>query len=471
MTETTRDASTHYQVVVLGAGPGGYVAAIRAAQLGRKVAIIEARHWGGVCLNVGCIPSKALLRNAEVVRLVCHEAEAYGLTGEMHASYSVAHDRSRKVARGRAQGINYLMKKNGITQIDGWAHFVGPHALEIDRQGSPATITFEHAIVATGARPKMLPAVALSQRIVTYEELILDPRPPESIVIIGAGAIGMEFAYILSAYGAEVTILEQADRVLPMEDRDSSRELENAYRKLGITVATSAHVDSVSTADAHGCVVFSDKTNAMHTLMAEKVLLATGFEANVEKLSLELAGVQVDPRGAIIVDEWMRTSAAHIFAIGDVTMKMPLAHVAEAMGVVAAETIAQVTTMELGDYRMMPRATFCRPQVASFGLTEEQARAEHDGVRVAKFPMSANGKAHALGEVAGLIKLIADHEGALLGGHLVGPDVAELLPELTLAQKWELGSFELSRNVHVHPSLSEAIQEAIHGLEGHMINI
>ncbi len=472
MIRADQQGEADYDVVVIGAGPGGYVAAIRASQLGRRVAVVEGTHWGGVCLNIGCIPSKALLRNAEIVRTVCHEAETYGLSGEVRASYPAAHARSRRVAEGRAKGIHYLMKKNGIAQIDGLARFLTPNSLAVgDQQGRSATITFDNAIIATGARPRLLPGVTISDRVVTYEQLILDPQPPKSIVIIGAGAIGMEFGYVLGAYGVDVTIVEYADRVLPLEDHDVSRELAKAYRKLGINVVTSARVDAVDTDDMCASVRFNGRDRQTTTLSAEKVLVAVGFEANTEGLGIEQAGVRVDPRGAVVIDERMRTSVRHIYAIGDVTMKLQLAHVAEAMGVVAAETIAKVTTMELGDYRMMPRATFCRPQVASFGLTEEQARAEHGEVRVAKFPMSASGKAHAVGEADGFVKLVADAKGALLGGHLVGPEVAELLPELTLAQKWELGSFELSRNVHIHPTLGEAVQEALHGLEGHMINI
>lgn len=472
MIENHNEAARHFDVVVLGAGPGGYVAAIKAAQLGLSVAVVEDKYWGGVCLNVGCIPSKVLLRNAEIVRLVCHEAQHYGLSGAVQADYRTAHDRSRKVAEGRAAGIHYLMKKNRITEVAGRGTFTGPTTVEVRGPGGQLrTLSFGHAIIATGARPKQLPGVPSSARVVTYEELILDPEPPRSVVIVGAGAIGMEVGYVLNAYGTEVTIVEYADRVVPTEDAEVSRELAKVYRKLGIDTITAARVETVETHTDSATVSWQQADGAAGSKTADRVLVAIGFEANSDGLGLEAAGVRVDDRGAIIIDDRMRTTAPHIHAIGDVTMKLQLAHVAEAMGVVAAETIAGATTMELGDYRMMPRAIFCQPQVASFGLTEQQARAEHDEVRVAKFPFSANGKAHSLGDAGGFVKLIADRDGALLGGHIIGVDAAELLPELTLAQKWELGSFEISRNVHIHPSLGEAIAEAVHGLQGHAINI
>lgn len=311
----------------------------------------------------------------------------------------------------------------------------------------------------------------LSPQVQTYEELILDSRSPASVVIIGAGPIGMEFAYVLNAYGAEVTVLEVADRLLPREDRDVSHEIAKEYRKLGINCITSARVDTIDAADPSATVHWTDSAGQSHALSAEKVLIAIGFEPNTDRLGLEHAGVEVDSREAIVIDERMRTSVDHIFAIGDVTMKFQLAHVAEAMGIVAAETIADAPTMELGDYRMMPRATFCRPQVASFGLTEEEARTEHADVRIARFPFAANGKAHSVGNPTGFVKLVTDRNGALLGGHVVGDDAAELLPELTLAQKWDLGTFELSRNVHIHPTLGESVNEAVRGFEGGMINL
>jgi dihydrolipoamide dehydrogenase len=361
------------------------------------------------------------------------------------------------------------MRKNDITEVNGRARFVDAHTLEVVGE-RPRRICFAHAIVATGARPALPPGVELSTNVVTYEDVLLDRSLPGSIVIIGAGAIGMELGYVLANYGVEATIVEYADRLLPAEDAEVSREIAKAYRKLGVELRVSTRVTSVAD-DGDKVIVGWEGPDGAAERTVDRVLVATGFRPNTDGLGLDAASVVTDERGAIIVDERMRTSQSHIHAIGDVTMQAQLAHVAEAMGVVAAETIAGATTMELGDYRMMPRATFCQPQVASFGLTEEQARAEHDEVKVAKFPFSANGQAHGIGEATGFVKLVADSDGLLLGGHVIGPDAAELLPELTLAQKWDLGSFELARNIHVHPTLGEALQEAFHGLKGHMINL
>ncbi|MGB3486242.1 MAG: dihydrolipoyl dehydrogenase [Mycobacterium sp.] len=463
--------STTFDVVVIGAGPGGYVAAIRAAQLGKTVAIVEERYWGGVCLNVGCIPSKALLRNAELADIWRRQADHFGIRGQSHFDYARAHERSREVADGRAAGIHYLMRKNSISELSGRAHFTSSQTLQLTGpDGTATSIGFTDAIVATGSRPRLPEGITTSANIVTYEEMILDDTLPASLAIIGGGAIGMEFAYIAASFGVEVTILEYCDRILPVEDSDVSKEMTRAYKRLGVAVHTSARIEKVHDHGTSVEVSWTTET-ASHSVEAARVLVATGFAPNSAGLGLDTADVDIDPRGAITIDARMRTTNPHVYAIGDVTMKLQLAHVAEAMGIIAAETIAGATTMEIDDYRMAPRATFCQPQVASFGLTEEQAREEHGTIRVAKYPFSANGKAHGLGDAVGFVKLLADEHGALLGGHLVGPDVAELLPELTLAQKWELGSFELSRNIHVHPTLGEALQEAIHGLEGHMINL
>lgn len=460
-----------FDVVVIGAGPGGYVAAIRAAQLGKTVAVAEERFWGGVCLNVGCIPSKALLRNAELADIWRRQADHFGIRGHSHFDYARAYERSREVADGRATGIHYLMRKNNITELPGRARFTSASTLELtDPDGTASSIRFTDAIAATGSRPRVPEGISTSANVVTYEQMILDDTLPTSLVIIGGGAIGMEFAYIAANFGVDVTILEYCDRLLPLEDLDVSKEMARAYRQLGVTVHTGARVDRVHDQGDYVEVTWTTGGSS-HSIETARVLVATGFAPNSAGLGLESAGVETDSQGAITIDARMRTTNAHVYAIGDVTMKLQLAHVAEAMGVVAAETIAGATTMEIGDYRMAPRATFCQPQVASFGLTEEQARAERGAIRVARFPFTANGKAHGHGEPVGFVKLLADEHGALLGGHLVGLEVAELLPELTLAQKWDLGSFELSRNIHIHPTLGEALQEAIHGLEGHMINI
>jgi dihydrolipoamide dehydrogenase len=315
-----------------------------------------------------------------------------------------------------------------------------------------------------------VPGTSLSENVVTYEKQILSRDLPGSIVIAGAGAIGMEFAYVLSNYGVDVTIVEFLPRALPNEDAEVSKEIEKQYKKLGVKILTGTKVESIND-DGSQVTVTVSKDGKSEEIKADKVLQAIGFAPNVEGFGLDKAGVELTDRKAIGIDDYMHTNVPHIYAIGDVTGKLQLAHVAEAMGVVAAETIAGAETLALGDYRMMPRATFCQPQVASFGLTEEQAREEGYDVKVAKFPFTANGKAHGLGEPGGFVKLIADASyGELLGGHLIGHDVSELLPELTLAQKWDLTVNELARNVHTHPTLSEALQECFHGLAGHMIN-
>ncbi|CAJ1497462.1 dihydrolipoyl dehydrogenase [[Mycobacterium] holstebronense] len=464
---------THYDVVVLGAGPGGYVAAIRAAQLGLNTAIIEPKYWGGVCLNVGCIPSKALLRNAELAHIVTKEAQTFGISGEATFDYGAAFDRSRKVAEGRVAGVHFLMKKNKITEIHGYGTFTDPNTLSVAlNDGGTETVTFTNAIIATGSSTRLVPGTSLSDNVVTYEQLILSRELPSSIIIAGAGAIGMEFSYVLANYGVDVTVVEFLPRALPNEDADVSKEIEKQFKKLGVKIRTGTKVESIVDSGAGGQVTVTvSKDGQTEEIKADKVLQAIGFAPNVDGYGLEAAGVALTERRAIGVGEYLQTSVPHIYAIGDVTGLLQLAHVAEAQGVVAAETIGGAETMSLGDYRMMPRATFCQPQVASFGLTEEQAKAEGYDVKVVKFPFTANGKAHGVGDPSGFVKLIADARyGELIGGHLIGHDVSELLPELTLAQKWDLTANELARNVHTHPTMSEALQECFHGLTGHMIN-
>ncbi|GAA4449396.1 dihydrolipoyl dehydrogenase [Phytohabitans houttuyneae] len=456
----------HFNVVVLGAGPGGYTAAVRATQLGLSVAVVEERYWGGVCLNVGCIPSKALLRNAELAHIFTQEAKTFGIQGEVTFDYGAAFQRSRKVADGRVKGVHYLMKKNKIRQYDSRGVFTDPHTLRVDGD----SITFDHCIIAAGATTRLLPGTSLSSRVVTYEEQILSDELPSSIVIAGAGAIGVEFAYVLRNYGVQVTIVEFLDRLVPLEDEEVSAELAKRYRRLGIDVLTSTRVESIEES-AGGVRVTVSKDGQQQVLEADKVLQAIGFQPRVEGYGLENTGVRLTERGAIDIDGRCRTNVPHIYAIGDVTAKLMLAHAAESMGIVAAETIAGAETMEL-DYVMIPRATYCQPQIASFGWTEAQAREKGFDVRVAKFPFTANGKSNGLGDTAGFVKVLSDARyGELLGAHLIGPDVTELLPELTLAQQWDLTVHEVARNVHAHPTLGEAVKEAIHGLAGHMINM
>ncbi|MEJ1920809.1 dihydrolipoyl dehydrogenase [Microbacterium sp. KHB019] len=462
----------HYDVVILGAGPGGYVAAVRSAQLGLSTAIIEEKYWGGVCLNVGCIPSKALLKNAELAHTLNHKAEFFGISGDFTIDFGKAFDRSREVAEGRVKGIHFLMKKNKVTEYNGRGTFTGPKAISVAKaDGSTEEVTFDNVIIATGSKVRLLPGVELSDNVVTFEEQIMTRELPESIVIVGAGAIGMEFAYVLTNYGVKVTIIEFLDRALPNEDADVSKEITKQYKNYGVDILTSTKVEKVVDNGSSVTVTYTGKDGQQASIEAGKVLMSVGFAPNVEGYGLDKTGVKLTERGAIDIDDHMKTNVDGIYAIGDVTMKLQLAHVAEAQGVVAAETIGGAETQTLGDYRMMPRATFCSPQVASFGLTEQQAKDEGHDVKVVTFPFMANGKAHGLGEPVGFVKMVADAEHLeLLGAHMIGPDVSELLPELTLAQKWDLTALELARNVHTHPTLSEALQEGFHGLAGHMIN-
>ncbi|MCH5644015.1 dihydrolipoyl dehydrogenase [Gordonia sp. ABSL49_1] len=458
----------HFQTVVLGAGPGGYVAAIRSAQLGMKTAVIEEKYWGGVCLNVGCIPSKALLRNAELAHIFNHQAKTFGMSGDVSFDFGAAFDRSRKVSDGIVKGVHFLMKKNKITEIDGYGKFTDAKTIVVgDRE-----ITFDNVIIDTGSTVKLLPGVELSDNVVTYETQILTRELPESIVIVGAGAIGMEFGYVLANYGVDVTIIEFLDRVLPNEDVDVSKAIAKEYKKLGVKVLTSTGVQTVTDNGDNVTVTYKDPKGNDGEVTVDKVLMSVGFAPRVEGFGLDKTGVELTERGAIAIDDFMRTNVDGIYAIGDVTAKLQLAHVAEAQGVVAAETMAGAETMTLGDYRFMPRATFCQPQVASFGLTEAQAKDEGYNVKATTFPFSANGKAQGLAETAGFVKLVTNADtDELLGGHLVGDNVSEMLPEMTLAHKWDLTAKELARNVHTHPTMSEALQETFHGAIGHMINL
>jgi len=462
-----------YDVVVLGAGPGGYVCAIRCAQLGLKTAIVEKQWWGGVCLNVGCIPSKALLRNAELAHIVMHRAKDFGfnLGGQVELDYGVAFKRSRSVSDARAKGVRYLMKKNKIDSYDGWGTFTDPKTLEVAlNDGNKETLNAKNIVIATGAEASMLPNTKVTARVGTYLQYILAEKLPRSIIIVGAGAIGMEFAFVMHNYGVDVTIVEFLPSVLPLEDEEVSKELEKQYVKMGVKIQTSTRVDKIDEDDS-GVTVTVTRDGKQEQIKAEAVMQAIGWRPRKDGFGLDRTGVKLTERGWIDVDDHMRTSVPGVYAIGDVNGKLQLAHVASAQGKIVAETIAGVETMTL-EYIMMPRCTYCQPQVASFGYTEKQAKEKGYDVKVAKFPWQANGKAHGLGETAGFVKMISDAKyGEILGAHLIGPDVTELLPELTLARLWEMTPAEIARNVHAHPTLSEALGEVAEGLEGHMIDL
>lgn len=461
-----------YDVIVVGAGPGGYVCAIRAAQLGKKVAIVEKQWLGGVCLNVGCIPSKALLDSAHLVHSVRERADEYGLNFEkLDIDYAPALERSRAAADRLTKGVGFLMKKNEIEVIMGEAVFNSPNELQITTEGGEQkTITANNIVVATGAKAAMIPGVeADGERVITYLEAITQESLPKSVVIVGAGPIGLEFATLWNSYGVEVTIVEMLDRLAPLEDPEVSKELAKAFKKRGIELKVGHKVEDIEVLKTKVKVNVSAGDDR-ETIDGEQALIAIGWAPNTEGLGLDAAGVEVDGNGYVVIDERMATSADGVWAIGDVTGKLMLAHVASAMGIVCAENIAGVETIEL-DYKMLPRATFCQPQIASFGYTEEEAKEQGYEVKVGRFPFQANGKALGMGETAGWVKLITDARyGEILGAHLIGPEVTELLPELTISQMMELTPAEIARNVHAHPTLSETLMEAAHAAEGHAIH-
>lgn len=462
-----------YDVVVIGAGPGGYACAIRAAQLGKKVAIVEREWLGGVCLNVGCIPSKALLKNAEVAYTLRERGQEFGFEVQgLKLDFGAAVKRSRRIANRLSKGVNFLMRKNKIDIHMGTAKFIDTNRLTATGEdGETTTLQAKNIVIATGASPMMIPGVDIDgKRVVTYREAILQEHLPKSVVIIGAGAIGLEFATIWSSYGVEVTIVEMLPRIAPLEDEEVSVELTKAFNKRGIQVLSGTKVEGIEVQEV-GVKVKLAGSNGELVLDAEQALVATGFTPNTTGLGLEEIGVTLSEKGLVEIDERMATNVASVWAIGDVTGKLMLAHVASAMGIVCAENIAGIETVGL-DYEMMPRGTYCQPQVASFGLTEAQARERGYKVKVGRFPFRANGKALGLGDYEGWVKLVIEAEyGEILGGHLIGPEVTELLPELTLAQMMELTAAEIGRNVHTHPTLSEVVMEAAHNIEGQAINI
>ena len=461
-----------YDVVIIGAGPGGYVCAIRAAQLGLKTAIVDREWLGGVCLNIGCVPSKALLRNAEIAHLLRQGGGDFGFKIDgLTLDYASAVRRSRTVADRLVKGVGFLMKKHKIDVHLGPARLTGPHAVEVKTKEGTLTLQAKNVVVATGASASSIPGVTPDgDRVVTYREAILQERLPKSIVIMGAGAIGLEFATVWNSYGTEVTLVEMLPRIAPTEDEEVSKELAKAFTKRGIKVLAGTRVESVEVLKTKVKVKVSGPGGGQE-IEAEQALVAAGFRPNTKDLGLEAAGVRLSERGFVEIDDRMATNVAGIWGIGDVTGKLMLAHVASAMGIVCAENIAGVETVTLA-YENMPRAFYCQPQVGAFGLSEAQAREQGHEVKVGRFPFQANGKALGLGDYAGWVKIVTDAKfGEILGAHMVGPEVTELLPELTLAQMMELTPAEIARNVHAHPTLTEAIMEAAHDVSGHPIHI
>ena len=460
--------SAEYDLVVVGAGPGGYVAAIRAAQLGLSTAVVERDELGGVCLNWGCIPSKSLLKNAEILSLI-HRGEEFGFYFDnLRVDYAKAIDRSRGVVDRNTKGIAFLLRKNKVEHIKGEASLRDSHTLEIAPEGR--VVRAKNVILATGARARSIPALPIDgERVMTSRHALELKQLPSSVIIVGAGATGMEFAYLYNAYGVKVTVVELLPRVVPNEDEEISHELERALSREGITFMTGAGVTEMTPIEG-GSRLKVESSNQVTEIEGEKVLVAIGVQANTEGLGLDSVGVATE-RGFIQADDNMSTNVPGIYAIGDVTGKLLLAHVASAQGVMAAETISGVESQPL-DYVNMPRATYCIPQVASFGLTEQQAREQGYGVKIGKFPFQASGKAVAIAETAGTVKLVVDEKyGELLGAHLIGPEVTELLAELSMARLLEGTTHELGWMVYSHPTLSEVLKEAALDADGGAIHI
>jgi dihydrolipoamide dehydrogenase len=474
-------AAYDYDVVVLGSGPGGYVAAIRAAQLGLKTAIVERENLGGVCLNWGCIPKKALLKNADVLETLASAAE-YGFSFEnLQVDFGSAIKRSLDIVGRQTKGVAFLMRKNKIDVLEGQGVFTDPHTIqvtpaEINPKAQARTVTAANIIVATGARARTLPNVEVDgERIMVSRHAIRLAEKPKSLLVVGAGPIGMELGYFYRAYGTEVTIVEMLDQVLPLEDPECAAEVAKAFKKKGFNIYTGTRTEAFEVGkDSVKVTLKNLKDEKTETIEVERVLISIGIVPNTENIGLDKAGVQLGKGGVVQIDANMRTNVPHIYSIGDCTGKLALAHVASAQAIVAAETIAGVQTLPIADerYQFMPRCTYCKPEVASLGLTEAQAKAAGHEVKVGKFPFMPNGKAQAINERDGFIKLVVDAKyGEILGAHLVGPEVTELLPELSLAQFMEITPAEIARNVHAHPTLSEVIMEAAHVVEGHAIHI
>ena len=454
--------------MVLGSGPGGYVAAIRAGQLGLKTAVVEADEIGGICLNWGCIPSKALLRNAEVLSLFQH-AEDFGISVDnLQYDFGKAIDRSREVVKRLTTGVGFLLKKNKAEHVEGMGVLKDRNTVEIG--GGTRTLTTENVVLATGARIRPIPSLPVDGKVVITSREALELREvPPRVVIVGGGATGVEFAYLYRAYGAEVTVVEMLPNLVPLEDEEIGRQLERSFAKQGIKVITGSTVDGVQI-DADRVRVTVSGPDGSSEIESDKVLAAVGMQGNIEGIGLEELGVGTE-RGFVTINDRMETNVPGIYAIGDVTGKLLLAHVASAQGVTAVEAIAGLDPPKL-DYELMPRATYCHPQVASFGLTEAQARERGHDVKTGKFPFSASGKAIALGETDGMVKLVFDSEiGDVLGAHMIGAEVTELLGELTLSTLLEATNKELGWLVHPHPTISETIKEAALASAGEAVHI
>jgi dihydrolipoamide dehydrogenase len=461
----------NYDVIIIGSGPGGYVAAIRASQLGLKTAIVERESLGGICLNWGCIPTKALLKSAQVFEYINHAAE-YGIkTAEAEADFASVIKRSRGVADKMSKGVQFLMKKNKIDVLMGTGKVKPGNKVEVKgADGTQKDYTATNIIVATGGRSKELPSVKQDgKKVIGYRQAMVLPEQPKSMVIIGSGAIGVEFAYFYATLGTKVTVVEFLDTIVPVEDEDISKQLLRSFKKAGIEVMTSSSVESVDTSGA-GCKVQVKTATGMQTIECDIVLSAAGVVANLENIGLEETGIKTE-KGKVVVDEFYNTSVKGYYAIGDIVGGQALAHVASAEGIICVEKIAGHNPEPL-DYNNIPGCTYCTPEIASVGYTEKAAKAAGYELKIGKFPFSASGKASAAGANDGFIKMIYDAKyGELLGAHMIGANVTEMIAEIVVARKLETTGHEMLKAVHPHPTMSEAIMEATADAYGEVIHL
>ncbi|KAA3609768.1 MAG: dihydrolipoyl dehydrogenase [Calditrichaeota bacterium] len=461
---------SQYDVIVLGSGPGGYVAAIRAAQLKMKTALVERDKLGGICLNWGCIPTKALLKSAEIFEEVKH-AKSFGLKIEKaEVDFPAVIKRSRVVAETNSKGIEFLMKKNGIDVVYGNGSFKSANTLEIEKDGKKSELSAKHIIIATGGRPRTIPGIDIDgDKVITSKEAMVLEKQPKSLIVMGAGAIGAEFAYFYNSIGTDVTIVEMLDNVLPIEDSEISKVVERNFKKSKIKLHTGTKVESLKKTKTGVEVTVSAKGKS-EVLKADKALMAIGIQGNVENLNLEGIGVK-NERGFINVNEWYETNVKGVYAIGDIVGPPLLAHVASHEGLVCVEKFAGVETHAV-DYNSIPGCTYCQPQVASIGMTEAKAKEAGYELKIGKFPYSASGKARAIGARDGMVKLIFDKKyGELLGAHIVGNEATELIGEIAMAKSLESTPVELAKTMHAHPTLSEMIMEAAADADDEAIHI